>query len=366
MSARYFASAFKVEVNGASLAADLSKNIVEVSVTHELGTTDQCGLTLANPFPKLPWTHTSDADLFKEGNALKIQMGYVDDLQPMFDGEITSISPAFPGSGTPTVRIEGHSRLHRLQGSRNTRTFQDATDKDVVEQIATDMGLTASVEDTQDVRTKHAYLIQYNQSDLDFLKERAQYIHYEVVMEGKTLVFRKAKEDQSKVYTLVWGGPSKSFDPKKSVMPLNEFNPTLNTLNQVSEVIVRGHDPMSKKEIVGRAGPGSSSMGGTQTGAQVAASAFGGRREEVCVDGPISTQEEADQRARAICSERALQLVTGNGSTIGLPDLRAGSVIELEGLGPRFSGLYYISQATHTIGSGGYLTTFSVKRNAVS
>jgi phage protein D len=107
-------------------------------------------------------------------------------------------------------------------------------------------------------------------------------------------------------------------------------------------------------------------MGGSHTGGQIAARAFGGKREEVRVDVPIASQEEADQRARAIYNERALQLVTGSGSTIGLPDLRAGHVIELDGLGPRFSGLYYVTQATHSIGNGGYLTTFSVKRNAAS
>jgi len=49
---------------------------------------------------------------------------------------------------------------------------------------------------------------------------------------------------------------------------------------------------------------------------------------------------------RAIYNSRALEFVTGSGSSIGLPDLRAGRVIELQGLGLRFSGLYYITQAT--------------------
>jgi phage protein D len=365
MSQRFFAPAFKVEINGATLAADVSKNITDVSAIHELDTTDHFSLTIANPYPKMRWTHTSDADLFKEGSAIRIEMGYVDNLQVMVDGEITSISPSFPESGTPTVRVEGHSRLHRLQGSGKTRTFQDVTDKEIVERIARDLNLSPQAEET---KTKHPYVIQFNQTDLDFLKERAQYIHFEVLVEGTTLIFRKAKEDQSKAYTLVWGSPSKSFDATKSVLPLKHFNPTLNTLHQVNEVIVRGYDPKNKKPITGRAGAGdeTTTMGGSQTGAQVAAQAFGSTREEVRVDTPIASQEEADQRARAVYNQRALQLVTGSGSTIGLPDLRAGRVIELDGLGPRFSGLYYVTQATHSISSGGYLTTFSVKRNAVS
>jgi phage protein D len=140
----------------------------------------------------------------------------------------------------------------------------------------------------------------------------------------------------------------------------------MDMLRQVNEVIVRGYDPKTKKEIVGKAGAGDedTTMGGKQTGPQVAAQAFNRRTEEVRVETPIASQEEADQLARALYNDRALEFVTGNGSSIGLPDLRAGRAIELAGLGPRFSGLYYITQATHAITSGGYQTSFSVRRNA--
>ena len=70
--------------------------------------------------------------------------------------------------------------------------------------------------------------------------------------------------------------------------------------------------------------------------------------------------------AKAIYNDRGMGLVSGSGATIGIPDLRSGSVIELQGLGPRFSGQYYIKEATPSIGSNGYQTSFNVQRNAVS
>ena len=53
-------------------------------------------------------------------------------------------------------------------------------------------------------------------------------------------------------------------------------------------------------------------------------------------------------------------MVTATGSTVGLPDLRAGSVVEIDGLGDRFSGRYFVTGTTHTIGDGGYTTQFDV------
>lgn len=354
MAPNYFAPAFRVEVNSASLSADVSKNIMQISVINEPDTLDHFSLTLANPYPKMPWTHDDEKSaLFKEGNTIKIEMGYVDNLQPMFEGEITSISPTFPASGTPTMAIQGYTRLHWLKGSAKTRTFQDVTDKEIVETIAQELQLTPDVENTE---TRYPYVIQYNQTDLAFLLQRASRIHFEMKVEERTLFFKRRTDNENKLYTLEWGKTLKSF------------NPTMNTLNQVNEVVVRGYDPRTRQTIEGRAGEGDeeTTMGGNETGAQVAANAFGRRREEVRVQTPVSSQEEADQLARAIYNARVLEFVTGNGSSIGLPDLRAGCKLILKGLGTRFSGDYYVTQATHRIGSSGYETTFQVRRPTVS
>jgi uncharacterized protein len=56
------------------------------------------------------------------------------------------------------------------------------------------------------------------------------------------------------------------------------------------------------------------------------------------------------------------QRLTGSGSTIGDPRIRAGTVLRLEGLGQQFGGLYRVTSATHTIDSGGYRTSFEVRK----
>src|SRR5215472_16959598 len=87
-----FAPAFRVEVNGSNLAADVSKNVEDVSVVSKPDTLDTFTMTLLNAYPEMRWTHAQQGiDLFKEGNSVKIAMGYVDDLEAIFDGEITKI-----------------------------------------------------------------------------------------------------------------------------------------------------------------------------------------------------------------------------------------------------------------------------------
>jgi len=358
----YFAPAFQVEVNGANLAADISKNIQQVSVVSEPNTMDTFSLTLVNEYPKLRWTHTSDADLFQEGSVVTISMGYVDDLQEMMEGEITQISPHFPDSGTPTIVIEGHSRMHWLHGSKNTRTFQKMTDKQIVEKVAQEAGLEAQADDPG---VQHDYVIQHAQTDLEFLRNRAAKIHYELLVKKKTLIFRKSNEIGTKTYRLIWGHTQAAAAGANS-LPLKSFSTTMNTMKPSSKVEVRGYDVKNKTSFVAKSQTGdeNTTMAGSKPGSQVVAGAFHRPRQLVQVNVPVASQAEADEHAKAILNGMGLNFVTGNGSTIGLPDIRSGSVVELQGLGPRFSGEYYIDKATHTIGGNGYQTDFTVKRNA--
>jgi phage protein D len=361
----YFAPAFRIQINGANLAADVSKNITQVSVVSEPNTMDTFSFSLVNEYPRMRWTHTSDADLFQEGSVVLIYMGYVDDLQEMIEGEITQISPSFPDSGTPALTIEGHSRMHWLHGSKNTQAFQSMTDKQIVEKIAQNAGLQPQADETG---VQYDYVMQANQTDLEFIRERAAKIHFEVLVQGKTLIFRKSNEVGTKIYTFVWGHTQAAFAGGPNTLPLKNFSTTLNTLQPPSNVQVRGYDVKNKTSFVSKAGTGdqTTNMAGSQIGSQVVMSAFHKPKNFVRVAVPVASQAEADQHAKALFNNTALNFVTGNASTIGVPDIRSGSVVELQGLGPRFSGQYYIDKATHTIGSSGYQTDFTVKRNSTS
>ena len=355
-----FAPAVAVEINGVGVAADVAAAVTEVSVTSEPDTIDHCSLTLGNPLPQMRWTHDErDAAAFKEGNGLKVRLGYGRDLATLFDGEITAVSPAFPETGTPTLRVEGYTRMHRLRGAPKTRTFVGMTDVEIAQQIAADLQLGIEA-DTTDVR--HPYVLQFNQTDLAFLLERAQRIRYEVQVDGRKLLFRKGQEAERPALTLTWAaGPG-----AEGTEPLRSFHPTLNSLRPVDHVIVKGNDPRTRELIEARAGAAEAdaTLGGATSGPAAGSSAFGAR-EETVVDRPVASQREAAELARAIYTERALEFVTGTAATIGLPELTAGRVVDLRGLG-RFSGRYYVTRSTHTFGAGGYHTSFSVRTDSIA
>lgn len=340
---------------------DVARCVSSINVIAEPTALDHATLVVANAYPEMRFTHGVDAGLFREGAGLVVRGGYRDALSTLFDGEITGITPSFPATGVPTLTVEAQNRLHRLTSPFRTYPFQQMTDSAIAEAIASRNQLAPLAIQTTVV---HETLNQFHQDDLAFLGARAQAIGYEVVVEGTTLNFRPKADASTPEFRLVWGDAQLATQPAS--YPLQSFEPRLNARGPVTSVQVRGQDPASRQLIIGTAQAGSEDVqgGSGETGTEITAQAFGDD-QLVIVDRPILSQEEADTTARAIFNDRALDLVQATGTTVGLPSMRPDAVVEVAGVGLRFSGNYYLVRVTHTLGPSGYTTSFTARSSVV-
>ena len=71
--------------------------------------------------------------------------------------------------------------------------------------------------------------------------------------------------------------------------------------------------------------------------------------------------QEAERIAKAKLRQLNLRQTSGNLTVVGNPLLMAGECIDLQGFGS-FDGKFFIEQAEHTIGSGGYTTSLQIRR----
>jgi phage protein D len=341
---------FKVLVGGSELPVETAADILEVKVSDYVEGASTFTVTFNNWNSETQEFKWIDQDILSEGTEVEVKVGYVDDLNSIIKGEVTALEPEFPDNEAPSLKIQGYDRLHRFRRGRKTRSFVQMKDSDIAGQIASELGLTAQADDTS---VTHDYVLQSNQTDIDFLLERARRIHFEVTVKDKTLNFRKAANDQSKVVSLQYG------------LTLQSFYPRLSTMRQVGEVVVKGWNALTKEIIVAKSQRGDeiSKMKGEKLGVVISTGAFQAS-EKVIVDKPIFSMGEAQQMAKGKFNEMSNEFITGEGTAIGNMDIRAGAVVELEKLGKRFSGLYYITSSTHTVGPRGYNTKFTVARNA--
>ncbi|MCP4341410.1 MAG: phage late control D family protein [Desulfobulbaceae bacterium] len=340
----------QVRIDEQDIVSEVRADLISVSVLEDVNSIGTFTFTLLcwdGVEMQVKWI---DDDMFETGNNVEIKMGYRDDLKTLFKGEITGLEPEFPEDAPPTLTVRGYDRRHRLMGKIKTRTFTNMKDSDIAGQIAGDWGLTPETEDSQ---VTIDYVLQHNQSDLEFMQSRAQRIGYEVVISDRTLYFRARRNSGNATVTL------------RREVELIDFSVRLSIIGQVEEVFVRGWDPSKKQEYVARSAAGEEPlMGNSATGSTAARQAFG-NTGETSVDRPVLSQAEADQLAASRLKEIAMTYIEGYGLCIGIADLRAGELVEIEGVGRRFSGPYYVTSAEHRYSpSSGYRTAITVRRNA--
>lgn len=341
--------AMSVLVNGSALPLAAQTDIRSLTVVEDLHALSMFTLVLYNwDLEKLEFTW-SDSSFFGIGGQVRISLGYLDDLHEVMTGEITSLEPTFTADEPPTLTVRGYDYRHRLARNRKTQTFFRMKDSAIVSQVARSAGLRAVVEDT---RNTLDYVVQHNQTDLEFLQRRAQLIGYEVYVREKVLYFRPPQHGRQAAATLRLG------------QDIIEFTPRLRTLDQVGEMTVRGWDVMKKDLIVGTAGTTSTTMGGKSSGPARTKKTFG-RSGAASVDVPVPSKARADQMARGRFDDMALTYIQGEVECAGRSQLHAGTVVDIEGAGETFSGAYYLTSVTHTLtGPEGYHTRLEVRRNA--
>jgi len=336
-----------IKLDGARLPDEVHDQMLDCTVENSLHLPDVCTIRLHDASFKL-----LDANTFKEGKRLEVSGGdEASQLLPIFDGEICDLEMDLAAHGTPTLVVRAYDRSNRLHRGRNTNSFVQMKDSDIVKKVGAAAGFNCS--DVEETSVIHDWVMQNNLTDWEFLTDRARRNGYRLyVKEKDKLCFKKVKADEASAEIQIeWGKDLRSFRPRVSAG------------EQVNEVIVQGWDSKNKEKIVGeaRSPNGVPRIGEGRNGGQVAQQAFHEAAKMVIVDRPVHSTEEAENLARSVMDEIGGGFVEADGLCFGKPQLKAGTAIQVKNVGTRFSGKYLLTSVTHTFTPAeGYATLFSV------
>jgi uncharacterized protein len=350
----FYVPTFELTLKRRAAPKDVIRDVISVTYKDDIANIDSFELTINNWDAENRRFKYSDDKLFDPGTEVELRVGYFGQPQElMIAGEITSLRPSFPSGGQPTLTVSGLNILHRFRGEQRSEPYTDTTDSEVAQLIA--KRLKTTIDTPGKGETRHAYLIQDNVYDIVFLLERARANDYQLIVNPTTgkLLFGPSQQQKRPAYELFYG------------RTLTEFQPNLTTANQVGKVIVRGWDATKKTTIKYEATQNDLAIAGLDTDVIASIQKSYTERKEVVATRIVESEEEARRLAIETLQQIAKGLVTGTGSTVGLPKLRAGSVVMIGGIGTRFSGRYFVTDTTHTIGDSGYTTQFSCRREEV-
>lgn len=345
----FYGPTVKIKIDG----SDLNLAQIPVSAVRVTSTTgpkaDSFQFRVENGYNQQDRKFDWIGSTIKAGKAITISLGYVDKFEEVFDGYVTGITLDYPDEGNPSVTVRGMDRSMFLMRGSHSKLWTNKKVSDVVKEIAGNNNLTSQIDDTGTVKK---VIEQMQTSDFLFVKQLAQDLNYEFFVVGNKLIFRKRKTSGTPVMTLSYGAN------------LKRFSVDVDISNQISKVIVRGLDPETNQPLSATGQTVNKIGSNPKTGKDIVAPLSSRMVETLySVSG---TQGELQSLANAKLNERAMELVSGEGECVGIPELRAGRFIKLEGLGNSFNQPYFMNQVTHTLDDRGYYTTFQVEGNAVN
>jgi phage protein D len=339
-----------LEIDGTPLSAEGESQLEQVIVDHHQHLPSMFAISFRDP----------DRDMISQ---LNVNIGSTITVkvtppggspETLIKGEVTGLEAEYDATSLRTI-LRGYDLSHRLHRGRNTQTYKNVTDSDIVQKVAGNANLPIGQIDSTSVTYEH--VSQANQSDWDFLKSRAREIGYEMGMDDGKFYFRQPVQSSNAPAN---GDYDSHTDSLQLVFgdDLIEFHPRVTSAEQVSTVNVRGWDPDQKQAVVGSAS--AATVAATlQDDPSTLAGTFGGPTFTL-VDRPLPQQAMADGAASSAAEIIAGAFAEADGIALGNPKLKAGSTVSVGVVGDHFEGQYTLSGARHVFGDNGYRTHFVI------
>ncbi|MDD9972207.1 MAG: contractile injection system protein, VgrG/Pvc8 family [Myxococcales bacterium] len=370
--------AYSIQLETPGQPYDIGGETDSLSVEEQAGRPSQLDVTV--PDPERVMSHT-----IREGIPIQVALGSISDQRLVFRGLVTQVEGDFPEEGAPSLRITAHDQRVRMGLKERSRHLRNQKLEQLVQSVAEEYFLKSdvSVELDTDIDFGAQGVRQSRETDLRFLLRLAQQTECQVLLEtdGASDKFRfvalsKLYRDKSRL--------ALTYQRDGVEHLLLSFKPRVD----VGEVRLSKHraavDPESGNETTA-----------------VQAMAVPPAEEDIWLDEglgrwfgrfPQRTQQLSElQRASiaraenvdlgAVAIDEAPPFLTGpqrailgknvvarrlrgmraEGRSVGLPGLRAGRMVNIQGVG-RFSGDWYLTQVRHTVDGSGYHTEFECER----
>lgn len=278
----------------------------------------------------------SNDALFVPGKDVEIQAGYQSDNHLLFKGIIIKHSIKVRSNGSSVMIIECRDKAVQMTIGRKNKYFADKKDSEAIEEIiGTYSGLNADAEATSVIQKQ---LVQYDCTDWDFILSRADVNQRLCIVENGTIDIKKPDLAQAPVLSLVYGA---------SILELDLEIDARAQLKQVNTVSWSSDDQAVKEVLIDN--PGAASAGNISADDLAAATSPSSYDLKHGGDLP---EQELDEWGKSLWIKHQLAKVRGKVNIKGTHEVKPGVMLELQGVGDRFTGKLFVSGVQHQISAG--------------
>ena len=327
--------------------------VLSVSVSQSVGPANSAQVTFACPYDYEESDFAKDIySKLETGSMIEIKLGYEEPVT-MFVGALGAIRTDFSQSGI-TAGITCYDAKMALFYNTTWKSFKDkSTIKEVVEEVLKPCKKYGNVEvdglkfDKAIEKGNEIAWMQDNIDDYRFVMRLASLTNASFYAIGDTVYFKEnIIEDAEPKVKLGWG------------TGLMSFSVDLDISGQVGSVEVAYRNANREEQYLVYDGKDIKGEGKLANDKGNIVS----EKSHEMTETLVRNAEQAEIAAKHKFMSAAMNYVTGRGSTIGIPDLTAGTSINIVGVGKKLEGKYFLSQVNHQFDAGGYVTSFTCQR----
>lgn len=284
---------------------------------------------------------------FEFGADVEVKVGK--GQRKMFVGVITGMRHARK-NGREMLTVIAMDPLAKAGASRRTEIYEDLTDSDIVNQVIGRAGLEAGQIDS--TSTTHPYVLQRNESDLEFMKRLAARNNYLLRTNEGKVDFVKPQ----------FGGGAVEI----SESMLEDLDYTMNAAQVPPGITTQGWDYVATDKVEGTAGAGDIETIGSGQNAVEAASRIWTGGNSFLADVDVDAQGNAKDIAVSELNRIARNFLRGSARIDGNSEVFAGAKVRFTGHPTGYNAEVYVISSRHLFEfKRGYTTEFKFCSNTL-
>ena len=330
-----------VEILVGGEALPRSYKLVEFVVNKELNKISFCKLLFADGDPATGSFDLSDSEWMDNGNEISIACGYEGQNETIFDGVVLKHRILVKNEQS-VLQVECKDKAFVMTMTEKNKVWEEMTDANVFEEMADVNGIEKEIDSTE---ATHEKMVQYATSDWDFVVSRAEANGLMVRTENNVL----------EVFT-----PDTSAEAKLNLTlgaTILELDTELDASNQFEAVEQKGWSP-ENQEVLSEEANESINESGSISSDDLAANL--NSPKAVSHHNGIENVEELNALAKAASVKTKLSKIKGTVKSEGSAELKPGEMIQLNGIGDKFSGKSFVSAVAHIYKKGNWTTAYQL------
>lgn len=286
----------------------------------------------------------AETDLFLIGKEIEVKAGYEEPSNSLFKGVIVKQTLSYNQRKAQVIVTAMH-KAYKMTLDRHFHSFENMSDKDIIEELCGNYGLTTDIDNTP---VTHEKLIQYNCTDWDFINMRAEANGWLLFTSAEGITAKKPNLNTKPTLDVIAGESIEELNTEMDgryafdTYSAKAWNYTSQGTDQISEKGSQFDTPQGDIDS-GKL----SSMSDNSTHNIVA----------------MSQQENPDALEawiKAMVMRHNLSRIVGKISITGHAPMQPSDFIKLEGIGRHFNGTTLVSSVFHSISQGEWKTLLNI------